>query len=795
MKNDFAHGKLEIHGIYNSMRCGSQAVICIELSNFSESIWQFSGNTPIRLSYHWAKQNGKILVWDGLRSAVPKTKHLAPGESIKTQMLVDVPNKPGSYVLMLTLVQETVGWFEESPAFQAVKLDIQVNSSDQTNTKILLIGNCQSVEIARLIKAMSDSNVTVSSIQTTFEITQKLFSGEYDISSKIAESDLILVHSEQNVHELIYNKYPKARFKTRIIPTISFTAFHPDLCHITTSKPGVVLQGPLSDYQSAIIFYAWSHGYSITETMNLFCEEIFNKLGYFDYYTSSVNFLTAHGKNVNFPLDNLLESWTKHGCWLHTSLHPKLFVLADLTRAIFHKEGLTVLANVEEYIHDHFGFDMPVWPVYPEIAQKLGIEGNYQFKSTEVVLNLEEFIQASFQIYSQYKQDDLVCVTIASSRFLELDAFLKNKNLSESINSANPISQNKLSVNVMSSNPYHDLKDYHFWRRAIEKINIPLVDPVISSSFLLNPETKVATAGSCFAQHISRALDQHGFNFFITEKRNDISLEESHRRNYGVFSARFGNLYTSRQLLQLFDRAFGTFEPTEIFWMRSDGKYIDPFRPQIEPDGFTSIEELQKSRADHFGSVRSMFENLDVFVFTLGLTESWQNKIDGAVYPLAPGVVAGEINPNLHEFINFSVAEVIQDLGEFITKLAKINPKAKMLLTVSPVPLIATYENQHVLVATTYSKSVLLVAANEICKNFPMCAYFPSYEIITGHYNKGQYFENDLRSINQKGVEHVMRLFLLHYAKSESKTAFEDELMKQNLQLSKVLCDEEAINT
>ena len=91
-----------------------------------------------------------------------------------------------------------------------------------------------------------------------------------------------------------------------------------------------------------------------------------------------------------------------------------------------------------------------------------------------------------------------------------------------------------------------------------------------------------------------------------------------------------------------------------------------------------------------------------------------------------------------------------------------VNPSAKVILTVSPVPLAATALDQHVLVSTTYSKSALRVACDELCSRFRHVAYFPSYEIVTGSYTRGGYFGRDLRSIVEDGVEHVMRLFFQH---------------------------------
>ena len=97
------------------------------------------------------------------------------------------------------------------------------------------------------------------------------------------------------------------------------------------------------------------------------------------------------------------------------------------------------------------------------------------------------------------------------------------------------------------------------------------------------------------------------------------------------------------------------------------------------------------------------------------------------------------------------------------------------------------------LVATTYSKSVLRAAIDEVCSRHEHCDYFPSYEIVTGNYSRGRYFEGDLRSVTPEGVRHVMRLFLKHYA-GESVTEFVDpELLKEFAEVREIFCDEQAI--
>ena len=185
----------------------------------------------------------------------------------------------------------------------------------------------------------------------------------------------------------------------------------------------------------------------------------------------------------------------------------------------------------------------------------------------------------------------------------------------------------------------------------------------------------------------------------------------------------------------------------------------------VQPRGFISEAEMRADRKQHLAAVRQMFEQLDVFVFTLGLTECWAARADGAVFPLCPGVEGGEFDPHKHVFQNQDVGEVVSDMAAFIDALKAVNERAEIVLTVSPVPLVATAEpGAHVLAATTYSKAVLRVAAETLRRRYRHVHYFPSYEIVAGAFNRGRYYAQDLRNVTEEAVSHVMRLFLQHAA-------------------------------
>jgi hypothetical protein len=357
--------------------------------------------------------------------------------------------------------------------------------------------------------------------------------------------------------------------------------------------------------------------------------------------------------------------------------------------------------------------------------------------------------------------------------------------------------------------PYTHLPDHALWRRAVANVAASELDPVVDVPFTIGAHDKVATAGSCFAQHIGRYLRDSGLNYYVTETANPIAQPDvALKMGYGVFTARYGNIYTSRQLLQLFRRAFGRFTPKEDVWVESTTKIIDPFRPNIQPEGFASTLEYQVDRDNHLHHVREMFENLDVLVFTLGLTECWQSREDGAVFPLCPGVLGGKFDKRRHEFVNLDVEDVVADLTTFLSELRAVNPEARMILTVSPVPLIATAEPRHVLVSTVASKSVLRVACEKIVKACKGVTYFPSYEIVTGGFGKTSYFAEDCRSVTEDGVAHVMRVFMRHYVRNFGALRALKELVgglapqalaqatevERMAQVVRVMCEEEALD-
>lgn len=349
--------------------------------------------------------------------------------------------------------------------------------------------------------------------------------------------------------------------------------------------------------------------------------------------------------------------------------------------------------------------------------------------------------------------------------------------------------------------PYAGAPAFQRWNRAVTWAAPGGLDPVVDTRFRITPEDRIGTMGSCFAQHLSRHLARSGLGYFVAERAPaGLPEQEAARRNYGTFSARYGNVYTVEQAVQLFRRAYGDMKPEEAAWRRGD-VLVDPFRPLVEPEGFADAASLEADTASHLAATRRVFEESDVLVFTLGLTEAWRGRSDGSVFATAPGVNGGEYRPERYEFVNYDLDAVRAGLFELCDLYRSVKPDGRVLLTVSPVPLIATYEPRHVLVSTTVSKSILRVAADEAYRRFDFVDYFPSYELIAPATSVHDHYEPDRRSVKDSGVAHVMRVFTHHYVdggrwdepSTGALTPGAAKAMSTAVADYPVICDEEAI--
>ena len=273
-----------------------------------------------------------------------------------------------------------------------------------------------------------------------------------------------------------------------------------------------------------------------------------------------------------------------------------------------------------------------------------------------------------------------------------------------------------------------------------------LYENIWHPKFEITQHSSIVTAGSCFAQHVGKWLTRNGYQWVQSEQTSGAS-----------FSFATGNIYTPALLRQWVERA-RNLRPNEGATAIKEGRYFDLLRPNFCVEGFKTEQALISSRQAAAQEILNYLTAADVFIFTLGLTEAWVGN-DDTVYPMCPGTIAGEYDPAQHHFKNYTVDETITEMQTTFELIRAVNKDIKFLLTVSPVPLTATATDAHVLSASTYSKSILRAAAGALSNASAEVDYFPSFELISSHPQKGAFFEDNLREVKSDGVAFVMRHF------------------------------------
>lgn len=308
-------------------------------------------------------------------------------------------------------------------------------------------------------------------------------------------------------------------------------------------------------------------------------------------------------------------------------------------------------------------------------------------------------------------------------------------------------------------NPYSSLDAKYFWAPSVGKREPLEIERLWTPKRNVTKRHKISTYGSCFAQYFGKALVARGYKWMQYEQPpEELSKENALHFNYGVFTTRTANIYTASLLQQWVEWSLGVSTPPSEVWEK-EGRFYDPFRPMIEPNGFESEEEVYFSREKTLDAFRQSFEDANIFVFTLGLTESWKNS-EGYEYPMCPGTAGGSFNANKHHFHNQSFREIRASLLRATNLMLNVNPKLRFLLTVSPVPLTATMSGNHVLTATVESKSILRTVAGDLATTKPQkYDYFPSYEIISSTPFQGMFYNDNKRTVKQEGVDFVMNSF------------------------------------
>ena len=272
-------------------------------------------------------------------------------------------------------------------------------------------------------------------------------------------------------------------------------------------------------------------------------------------------------------------------------------------------------------------------------------------------------------------------------------------------------------------NPYlHDFADPAFLEKFFLKGWLPEA-PWIEKS------TRITAFGSCFAVNITKHLSQAGYNL-TAEKEPSIYISSMGEGMVNVHA-----------LCQQFEWAFEDIQPPQNLWHGYKAESFG-YDPKVR----------EKTRA--------AFVQTDLFIITLGLSEVWYDDVSGGVFWRA--VPMKDYDPSRHKFRVCGLAETKEKISQIDALVRRYVPAARLLFTLSPIPLAATFRPVGCISANSVSKAILRAALDEFLRDNwdrvnKSLFYWPSYEVIQDLFPFR--FGPDARHPTPQILNLIMRMF------------------------------------
>ncbi len=291
--------------------------------------------------------------------------------------------------------------------------------------------------------------------------------------------------------------------------------------------------------------------------------------------------------------------------------------------------------------------------------------------------------------------------------------------------------------------------------------------PYVKKTPIMDKQTPIGSAGSCFAFEVAQKLQALQYNYVVTERNDDpdsgILIDGYNAGDrYALFSANYGILFNTPSFKQLAEKAFSIRHFKKLLFKLDNGYFIDPYRENVF---FISEDAYENDYCKHIAAVRESLLQCEIFVLTLGLNECWEFVEDGTVMSRNP-------RANIYPFVKhkvLTVQENIDNIQRFYDIVKSHNPKFKLIISISPIPFLATgrAEDTHVIKANCDSKSVLKVAAEELVNNNTDMYYLPSYEYVTCCAKSP--WQPDYRHVTSETVDAVVDMFSDIFMASDDK--------------------------
>lgn len=256
-----------------------------------------------------------------------------------------------------------------------------------------------------------------------------------------------------------------------------------------------------------------------------------------------------------------------------------------------------------------------------------------------------------------------------------------------------------------------------------------VLDGWIPDTPLIDRTTRITAFGSCFAANISNWLSRR--NFRVLNKGDDAARAYVVSMGEGMV-----NSFVIRQQFE---------------WAWENRVFETPLWHgyKAEEYGYDEAVRVETKR---------IFDETDVFILTFGLSEVWYDEPTGNVFWRT--IPKDAYDSERHKFRVSSVDENRDNIRAIYDLIRRHRPDAKIIVTLSPVPLIATFRDVSCITANSVSKATLRVAIDEVVREKRgegHLFYWPSYEIVQDVFRLP--YKPDRRHVRIRVLNYIMQLF------------------------------------
>jgi hypothetical protein len=245
--------------------------------------------------------------------------------------------------------------------------------------------------------------------------------------------------------------------------------------------------------------------------------------------------------------------------------------------------------------------------------------------------------------------------------------------------------------------------------------------------FNLTHRDKIMMLGSCFTEHIASSLT---------------------RFRFPVFSNSHGIVFHPIPLAKALSECILNREYHIDDLIKSNENWVS-----LNHHGkFSSLksEETLERINNVIGEGAHFVKEASTLVITFGTAIGYQ-------YLETSQIAANchKLHSNSFEKKRSEISDIVSEWNNVLSQLLVVNPKIKVIFTVSPVRHLREgfEENQK-------SKATLLLAIEKIQKSFPgVCFYFPSYEILMDDLRDYRFYEADMIHPNTQAIEYIREKF------------------------------------